>query len=623
MSSQTPQDAPAARATEHTDDAARQELAALIDLARRPWLVCLVLFVGTWLVFGRAVTFDFVNVDDAEYVVDNPFIQRGLGLDAIAWSLTGVQSANWHPLTWITHTVDYSVFGAAPGGHHAVNVLWHALTAILAFLALRRLTGDAATSAACAALFAWHPLRAESVAWISERKDVLSAFFFFATLYFWAGFAAHERSGTRLSRTACYALALLAFTLGLLSKAMLVTLPFVLLLLDWWPLARLRASAITEKLPFFGLAIAAAVATYLAQHGAGATFDAIPLDVRLGNAAVSVARYLGKLVWPFGLSVMYPYPAAWSPAAVAAAVSLIVALTGLGLWQRDRRPWLIVGWLWFLGMLVPVIGLVQVGVQAMADRYTYLTIVGVQIAALWTVRDAVAGSVPRTQLAFATIGVVIAVSALLTFVQVGVWQSSVTLFAHATTVTENNYLAHSNYGMALAGERRFADAERSFRRVLEITPPHYTAETMRENDYTIRYALGVMLLEQQRFEEAGEQFRRVLELVPDHLEVNNRYGAILAMQGRLDDARVRFETALRYQPGNAAALANLARLDLVQGNVDAALRGFQRSLEIEPGDPAAHCGLADALGRSGRADESARHRQEARRLIGSPEACPG
>jgi len=606
------------------DRGATDVAVSLLALARRPAIVCSALFLGTLLVFGRSAWFDFVNIDDVEYVAGNPFVQRGLGPDQIRWALTGVQSANWHPLTWISHMVDYRLFGAAPGGHHAVNVLWHALAAVLAFLALRRLTGDTATSAACAALFAWHPLRAESVAWISERKDVLSAFFFFATLYFWAGFAAPaERRGTRLPRAACYALALVAFALGLLSKAMLVTLPFVLLLLDAWPLRRLSRRTVVEKLPLFALSIVAAVATYLAQHGAGATFDVIPLDVRLGNAAVSVARYLGHLVVPSGLSVMYPYPERWSAAAVAGAVALIVAATTIGLWQTRRRPWILVGWLWFLGMLVPVVGLVQVGVQAMADRYTYLTTVGVLIAALWTVRDAVAGSASRERIAVTVGAGVVAIYAFLTLLQVGVWRSSVTLFAHATSVTENNYLAHSNYGMALAGERRFAEAEQSFRRVLEIDPPHFTAETMRENDYTIRYALGVMLLEQQRFDEAAEQLARVLELVPDHLEANNHYGALLAMQGRTDEARARFETALRYNPASAPAHANLARLDLLQGNVDAAVRGFQRSIEIVPEDPAAHCGLADALARGGRADDAARHRAEARRLIGNPEACPG
>ena len=425
---------------------------------------------------------------------------------------------------------------------------------------------------------------------------------------------------------------------------MLVTLPFLLLLLDWWPLGRLRvqgraapspyggepdasapgsARLLVEKIPFLVLALAAAVATYLAQDSGGATFEAIPLDVRLGNALVSVARYLGKLVWPFGLSVMYPYPASWSAGAVGGAGALIAATCALALWQVRRRPWLLVGWLWFLGMLVPVIGLVQVGVQAMADRYTYLPILGVQIALLWSVRELVGGLPARRRVAVGGACVLLALLAVRTFFQVGVWRNSATLFAHATTVTSDNYLAHSNYGMALAGERRFAEAEQSFRRVLEIDPPHYTAETLRENDYTIRYALGVMLLEQQRFDEAGEQLARVLELVPDHLEANNHYGAILAMQGRLDEARARFQTALRYNPSSAPAHANLARLDLLQGNVDAAVAGYRRSLEIEPRDAAAHCGLAGALQRAGDGAAAATHRAEAGRLIGNPEACPG
>jgi Flp pilus assembly protein TadD len=612
---------------------------------RHPAAISALLFAGTILLFGRAAWFGFVNVDDTDYVLGNPHVQRGLGADAIAWALTGVHSANWHPLTWISHMVDFGLFGAEPGGHHAVNVLWHAVNAVLAFLALRRLTGATATSAACAALFAWHPLRAESVAWVSERKDVLSGFFFFATLWLWAGFAGSRRSDARLPRGASYALALVAFALGLASKPMLVTLPFVLLLLDWWPLRRLRlrgistaspedpereprrqetaASLLLEKLPLFLLSAAAAVATYLAQDTGGAMLRSIPLDVRLGNAVVSVARYLGKLVWPFGLSIMYSYPERWPAAAVGGALALVVGATALALWQWRRRPWLLVGWLWFLGMLVPVLGLVQVGVQAMADRYTYLPVVGLQIALLWTVRDLVAGSVVRMRAAAATTAVLVALLAVRAWVQVGVWRSSATLFAHATAVNEDSYLAHSNYGLALAEENRHAEAEQSFRRVLEIDPPHFTAETLRENEYTVRYALGVMLLRQQRFDEAGEQLRRVLALVPDHLDANNHYGAILAMQGRLDEARTRFETALRYNPSSAPAHANLARIAMMQGDPEGAVRGYRRSIELQPADPTAHCGLAEALQRAGRGDEAARHRAEARRLVGDPQACPG
>ena len=605
--------------------------------ARRPAVICTLLFLGTVLLFGRTATFEFVNVDDSEYVLENPYIQEGVTPSSVAWAFTHVHSANWHPLTWIAHMVDYAAFGAAPGGHHAVNVLWHALNAALAFLALRRLTGAFWTSALCAALFAWHPLRAESVAWVSERKDVLSAFFFLLTLWLYAGYA-RRADGDRLPRKACYVLALLSCALGLLCKAMLVTLPFVLLLLDFWPLCRLPiggatvapdeadeprgvAGLLREKLPFFALSGAAALATYLAQDTAGATFSAIPLELRLGNAAISVARYLGKFFWPFGLSVMYPYPASWPATAVAAALLLIVGTTAVTAWQARRRPWLVVGWLWFLGMLVPVIGLVQVGVQAMADRYTYLPILGLQIALLWTVRDA-ARSDAQQKLACGACAVVLLLSVLRTWQQVGVWQSSVTLFEHATAVTENNYLAYSNLGMALASKDRFAEAEQSFRRVLEIDPPHFPAKTMWENDYMIRYALGVTLLKQNRFDEAGEQFSRVLERMPDYIDVNNHYGVILAMQGRLDEARTRFETALRYNPGSAPAYANLARLDLIQGHVDAAIAGYRRSLELEPGDATTHCSLAAALQAKGLAAEAASQREAAGRIAGSPTACP-
>jgi tetratricopeptide (TPR) repeat protein len=623
--------APTTDAREHTAVPSAVTFAAS---PRGALLVCAALFVGTLLLFSRAATFEFVNIDDAEYVVDNPGLRLGVGTDAVRWAFTNVQSSNWHPLTWLSHALDVTLFGLAPGAHHAVNVLWHALNAVLAFLMLRRATGAFWTSAACAALFAWHPLRAESVAWVSERKDVLSAFFFLLALWAWAGYArtdddrpATHAGARRGMRSAWYALALVAFALGLLAKAMLVTLPFVLLLLDAWPFTRLRRARLPalllEKLPFFALSAASAAATYLAQDTAGATFKTIPLDLRLANAAISVVRYLGKLVWPFDLSVLYPYPASWPVWAVAGALLLLLGVTALALWQAPRRPWIVVGWLWFLGMLVPVIGIVQVGVQAMADRYTYLPILGVQIALLWTLRDWALRDAQRVRGAAAAVAVLLLCGALRTWQQVGVWQSSITLFGHATAVTDDNYLAYSNLGMALASAERFPEAEQSFRRVLEIDPPHFPDKTMWDNDYMVRYALAVTLIRQERYGEAGEQLGRVLERVPDYLDANSHYGTILAMQGRLDDARRSFERAVQHQPDSALALANLARLDLLQGNADAAQRGYRRALELVPADPTLHCGLAQALAITGNTAEAAQHRAEAGRLAGNPDACPG
>ena len=614
-------------------DAPAAERAALAAVPRSTPLVCAALFAVTLLLFGRAATFEFLNYDDAEYVVDNPGLRLGVGLDAVRWAFTNVQSSNWHPVTWLSHALDVTLFGMEPGAHHAVNVLLHALNAVLAFLMLHRATGAFWTSAACAALFAWHPLRAESVAWVSERKDVLSAFFFLLSLWAWSGWARDDvdaRAGgaadARSARSAWYVLALVAFALGLLAKAMLVTLPFVLLLLDAWPFARARRARIPalllEKLPFFALTLASAVATYLAQDTAGATFKSIPLDLRVANAAISVVRYLGTFVWPFGLSVIYPYPATWPACAVAAALAVLLCLTGVALWQARTRPWILVGWLWFLGMLVPVIGIVQVGIQAMADRYTYLPILGLQIALLWTLRDW-ARDAGRVRIATGAIAVLLLFLAVRAWQQVGVWRSSITLFGHATEVTDDNYLAYSNLGMALVAAERFPEAEQSFRRVLEIDPPHFPEKTMWENDYMVRYALAVTLIRQGRYDEAGEQLSRVLERVPDYLDANSHYGAILAMQGRLDDARVRFTAAVENHPDSVPAQSNLARLDLVQGHADAAVRGYRRVIELAPTDASAHCGLAQALVAQGQTDEAARHRAEAGRLTGDPAACPG
>ena len=328
------------------------------------------------LVFSRAIGNDFVNYDDPVYVTENPRVQAGLTPEGIRWALTTGAAANWHPLTWISHMVDWSVFEEDPHGHHAVSVVWHALNAILVFVLFRRLTNAFWLSAFSAALFAWHPLRVESVAWIAERKDLLSGFFGLFALWAYVVYAQQHRAKWYTGS------ALGTFALGLLAKPMLVTLPLIMLLLDIWPLQRFHSAPRLEKLPFFLLAAASCAITLTVQHAGGSISRVLPLRARIANAFVAVLGYLEKFVWPNDLAVLYPHPGFWPATTIVASVLLFVLLTAAALSQFRHRPWLAIGWFWFLIMLLPVLGFVQVGLHYMADRYTYLPILGLQLALL-------------------------------------------------------------------------------------------------------------------------------------------------------------------------------------------------------------------------------------------------
>ncbi|MES1168186.1 MAG: hypothetical protein ABUL61_03345, partial [Oleiharenicola lentus] len=359
------------------------------------WLACAALAVGTVLLFSRSLGYGFINYDDPAYLTANPHVQAGLSWDGMVWAFTG-KTDYWHPLTWLSHMLDWQLFGASATGHRAVSVLWHAANAVLAFLVLRRLTGAWWTAFFSAAFFAWHPLRVESVVWVTERKDVMSGCFFLLTLLAYTQYAQRFKAGQPAGRA--YGLTLALFLGGLMCKPSLVALPLVLLALDVWPLRRLSLQpaagwwrenrcAIMEKLPFFVLSAVIAVVTIRMQAAINAFALAVPLADRLGNAAVSVARYLGHVLWPANLAFFYEHPGAWPLVAVAGAGLLGLLLTAVAWWRRDREPWILVGWLWFVAMLLPSLGLLQVGLQAMADRYTYLPVLGLLLALLPTLRQ--------------------------------------------------------------------------------------------------------------------------------------------------------------------------------------------------------------------------------------------
>ncbi len=514
-------------------------------------LAVIVLLVGLaaalpYLVGG--VSRSFIPLDDQLYVSDNPRVGAGLTLEGARWALTTFYADNWHPLTWISHMTDVSLFGLDPRAHHAVNIGLHALAAGVFFLALVLMTGAPAPSALAALLFGAHPLQVESVAWVSQRKGVLSGLLFALVLL------AYERY-TRRRGAGSYLAALLALALGLAAKPMLVTVPFVLLLLDIWPLGRTRlarpagdaergtvplAWLVLEKVPFFALSAGAAALTYLAQGSGGTVVSLAGLSpgVRSANALVAYALYLGKSVWPSSLGVFYPHPLTAPPLVqVVAALLLLSALSAAAVLTLRRRPAIAVGWLWFLGMLVPVIGLVQVGLQRMADRYVYLPIVGLLIAGAWSFPGA-GGGLRRRGVALGA-GAAVILLATSTAIQVGRWKNGETLFLHTLEVTTDNWLVQSTLANTLLEQGRPEEALPRYRETVRIMPGYAGGH----------FGLGNALFALDRMEEAAASFREALRIRPRHLMAHCNLGLLLNGLGRYREATPHLREALRISAG--------------------------------------------------------------------------
>jgi tetratricopeptide (TPR) repeat protein len=632
----------------------------------RPLIIGTALAAVTLALYWPIAAHDFVNYDDPDYVTANPHVQTGLNWENVLWAFTTGHASNWHPLTWLSHMLDAQLFGQWPGGHHVVSLVFHAANTLFLLLFLNCLTGRLWRSAMVAALFAWHPLHVESVAWVSERKDVLSMFFALLSLWAYAKYAATtskaypaatspQTSHAPRFANSAYWLALALFALGLMSKPMLVTLPCLMLLLDFWPLARWHGSEnqpatlwrrlVLEKAPFFLLAVGSGVVTFLVQQKGGAVSTSISLAARAGNAVVSYARYLGKTFWPDDLSVLYPHPGHWPMASVIGSIILVLMISGLAFVLRRRRPWWFVGWFWFLGTLVPVIGLVQVGIQSMADRYTYLPHIGLFIALVWGLCEWLAERPGRIQaLALAT-AVSLVACALFTLRQVRFWHDSETLFRQAVQVTASNYLAFNNLGFylsargkvdeamrcyeqslkinpfyedalnnlghALAGRKRYADAITFYQRALRVRPDHVE----------VHNNLGNALSDTGQTDEAIGHYRFVLERLPDHADAHNNLGIALAMKGQLAEAVPHFRAAIRLKPGYASAHSNLGNALAVQRQLDAAAGEYREALRLNPADAQAHNNLGNVLAEQGDLDEAVRHYNEALRLnADNPEA---
>lgn len=615
---------------------------------RRVAAICLVLFLGTLLLFARAIGNDFVGYDDPDYVTKNYHVLNGLGWDGLKWAFSSGGAANlWHPLTWVSLMADSTLFGNDPRGFHAVAVGWHALNAVLVFLLLRRLTGSLWASAFCAALFAWHPLRVESVAWVSERKDVLSGFFGLCSLLAYTNYGLAMPDNRARARR-FYWLAFAAYAIGIMCKPMLVTLPGVFLLLDFWPLSRgfapkgelkrpeKPACLWLEKLPFVALAAGTSVITYIVQKNGGAVTQALGLDVRLETAVIAVPRYLWRLVYPFDLSVLYPHPGSWPPLAVLGSVLFVGAVTFAGWRQRRSRPWIIMGWFWFLGMLLPVSGIVQTGIQSMADRYSYLPMLGIQIAVIWSAREWMTSRSAREIGTVAAIAI-LAGLAVRSWDQIGIWKNTFTLFDHALAVTDGNYMAYNNRGVFFEDGGRFQEAEADFRKALTIKPDFddangnlghlldkqghpaeglvYIRRAIAANPALVaaHLDLGEALSDSGQVDQAIDEFKRVLARDPQNADALNNYGVSLAMKGQLAEAEEHIEAAIRLNPNDASAHGNLGNVHSMMSRFDLAIEDYRKSLALKP-TAETHFNLGNALYQKGDLAGAAEHFESAIKL---------
>ena len=560
-----------------------------VDLLMYPLLLVVV-----FAVYVQVRTYSFVSFDDPIYVTENPQVRAGLTWDGVAQAFATFRDSNWFPLTWLSHMLDYQLFGLDSGWHHLTNVCLHALSTVLLFAVLQRMTAARWRSALVAVVFALHPLHVESVAWVAERKDVLSALFWMLTLWAYAAYTSHPGRVR-------YILALFMFCLGLMAKPMLVTLPVVLILLDLWPLR--RGFRMLEKLPFFAASLASSIIAYVAHQrgGAVATLEVVPLATRVENGAVSYAVYILKTLWPKRLAVFYPYPLqSLVMPAIFAAIAL-VATTVLTIRTFRQRPYLAVGWLWYIVTLLPVIGLIQTGSQARADRYTYIPMIGLTIALVWGLSEALKPW-PRIQVALAAS--VVAACFTLTWFQVQTWRDDISLYQHAISVVPDNYLARFNLAAVLEAQGRTDDAVALLREAVRVRPYYVPA----------RAELGQLLAVQGHSDEALGELQTAVKLRPDDALARFRLGSVLGSLGRAPEAEEEFAQAIRLQPDNADAHYNLALALAQQDRMQEATQEFGATVRLRPDDADAHFNLGIALARLGRIDDAITQFSEALRV---------
>jgi tetratricopeptide (TPR) repeat protein len=592
---------------------------------RREAFLSLILTAVTVAVFWQVTNSEFVNFDDDQYVTENSHVHEGLTREALIWAFTTSHMGNWHPLTWMSHMVDCQIFGLNPRGHHLTSLFFHTLNTVLLFMVLKWMTGALWQSLFVSALFAVHPLHVESVAWVAERKDVLSTLFWMLTLWAYLGYT--KRPGVKR-----YLIIILPFALGLMAKPMLVTLPFVLLLLDYWPLKRIelgqsgtgppaaiqpstiakepRAQALRlllEKTPLFVLAAVSSIVTFIFQKSEGAvrTLEVYPAQARISNALVSYVIYIKKMIWPESLAVFYPHPGQSLPMYQAVLAGLLLLIISFAVIRLGRRyPYLPVGWLWYVGTLIPVIGLVQVGAQAMADRYTYVPLIGLFLLVSWGVPELVRSwRYRRTALALAA-GFLLLALMPCTWLQVQNWRSSTALFEHALQATANNALAHHNLGVALADQGRVQEAITHYHLSLRITP----------NNFKVYNNLGKALVRQGKLQEALIHYQKALSLNPNYAEAHNNLGIARARLGDFDEAIDHYFEALRLKPDWLEVYNNLANAFSAQGKFEQAIAYYSKVLSLKPDYADANNNLAIALAGRGRFSEALTYYSEALRL---------
>jgi tetratricopeptide (TPR) repeat protein len=609
------------------------------------WLPELFIFLFVFALFLPCAGNNFINFDDPRYLLLNDSIQHGVTWKTVQWAFSSGYAANWHPLTWLSHALDWQFFGARPRGHHLVNVLLHGVNTFLLYLTLRKMTGNRWRSLFVAALFGMHPLRVESVAWASERKDVLSTLFWMLTLWAYAIWV-QKNSGTPVKNRTWYAIALGCFGLGLLSKPMLVTLPFVLLLLDYWPLHRLSdpsaiKRSLAEKIPFFALATVACIVTFFVQKYGGAVNNnqlSLEWGARIANACLSYNRYLIKFFLPADLAVFYPLSPTLHPSQILAALAILILISAGAVMKLPNHPYFLVGWLWYLGTAVPVIGLIQVGTQSMADRYTYIPLIGINIALTWGLADLVRKrSFSAAALPLAA-SVALVICAATTLRQIGYWKDSESLFRHTLAVTKFNPVAETNYGCALVDKGSIDQAIIHFQRALELNPNYteghfnlgsallekkdfaaaifhfQTGLAVRPDVAVAHYKLGLALMNTGNWTAAAAQFQETLARDPNILSAYNELGSVLRKLNRLDEAIAQYRAVLHQDPQYTDARNNLGVALAQSGLFSEAAAQFREALKQTPANALTHNNLGLAYENLGSLNEAVTQYREVLRL---------
>ncbi|QTA92395.1 tetratricopeptide repeat protein [Desulfonema magnum] len=579
---------------------------------RADFLICLFFVLGILTVYWQVRHHEFVAFDDEVYLTQNSKVRAGLTPENLVWAFTTGYASNWHPLTWLSHMSDVQLYGMDPGRHHLTNVLFHMANTLLLFFVLRRMTNNLWPGAIAAALFALHPLHAESVAQVAERKDVLSTLFWMLTLWAYVRYAERPVLGR-------YLLVLVCFMLGLMAKPMVITLPCVLILLDYWPLNRFSSdtsgknnlkNCLAEKIPFFILSGVSGAVTFLVQQNGGAvrSLETYPLHIRIGNALVAYVKYIGKMIWPSDLSFFYPHEGILPLWQILGAGILLLLVFLFVIRNIKQHPYLAAGWLWYMGTLVPVIGLVQVGSQSMADRYTYIPLIGIfimiaygipDLLTLWPGKERLQTVSYKAGLAVVSTVLLSALMAM-TYTQVRYWRNSITLLEHAIDVTKNNLPAHTNLGVLLLEQGKLKQGFRHLSEALRIRP-----DAVRHRN------MGIALEKLGKSDQAKDHYTRALRLNPNYVNAHINMGLLLESQGNLTQAIRHHAEALRLDPGSAKAHHAMGVALFRQGRTDKAIAHFQKALQINPDDPESHNSLGVALFQKGKNEETVAHFKKA------------